>query len=421
MKHDNHMKSRLKSAFEGVTPNVLDSILASCHNTKGRIIPMKKEKKFSKFTKAAIACAACFAMVVGCMAGYTAFQKNPKAITPSPADKTPVETQIQTPEKIVATIVTLDVNPSLEIQVDEDETVMNVLALNEDAKTVVGTMDFEGISLEVTVNALIGSMLQKGYLNETTSDILVSVDNKDGTTAAAIKDKLSGEIAALFERNHLEGEVIGQTVSSEDNELAALAEQYGITIGKAKLIQTIVKMNPESTFADYASLSVTKLNRIMNTSAEKPADTDVYIGEAKALEIALEELNLTMDDLDEYPEIELVVLRGQVLYDIFIKTSDYVDETHYSISHFHYYVNAFADKAPTDGITEPNITMDEAWSCVCEQLGEDAKDVKLLDKVFHDMESGLPMTYSFHFEIGGTEYTALVDAMDGTVIRIVEW
>ena len=84
-------------------------------------------------------------------------------------------------------------------------------------------------------------MLQKGYLNETTSDILVSVNNKDEAAATALKDKLSDGIAAIFESNNLEGEVLCLTVSSDDTELCALAKQYGITVGKAKLIETIRK------------------------------------------------------------------------------------------------------------------------------------------------------------------------------------
>ena len=40
-------------------------------------------------------------------------------------------------------------------------------------------MDFSGSSLDVAVNAIIGSMLQNGYLNELANSVLISVDNND--------------------------------------------------------------------------------------------------------------------------------------------------------------------------------------------------------------------------------------------------
>ena len=40
-----------------------------------------------------------------------------------------------------------------------------LIPLNEDGRTIVGDMDFSGSSLDVAVNAIIGSMLQNGYLN----------------------------------------------------------------------------------------------------------------------------------------------------------------------------------------------------------------------------------------------------------------
>ena len=110
------------------------------------------------------------------------------------------------------------------------------------------------------------------------------------------------------------GAVISQTVSGDDKELAELASTYGITVGKAKLIQTIMKINDEREFSDYVELNITELNKIMTSSADNPKDENTYIGEKKALEIALSELNLTISDLTTEPVIELVVNRGAVCY-----------------------------------------------------------------------------------------------------------
>lgn len=360
---------------------------------KGRIITMKKEIKFSRLHRSILAGAACLAMVFGCFAGYQAIFNQPT----------------------VSTIVTLDVNPSIEIKADQEEIVLDVVALNEDAKIIMDDIEFEGTNLETTVNALIDSMIGNGYINKNTNSVLLSVDNKDENVGNAIKDKLSAEISDLITTESIGGTVISQTVSADDEELSALASQYGITVGKAKLIQTIIKINPDEEFSYYAELNISELNKIMNTSVDGNKDNNTYIGEEKALEIALERIGLTMNDLDAKPTIELVTSRGDICYSITLSITKNNSSNKYRI-----YIDAFTGKTPGEDVTEPNFTIEEAWDFVCEELGNKAKDAKILEQKFNDMESGLPMTYSFYFEVGSNEYYGLVDAMNGVVIRIIE-
>ena len=48
----------------------------------------------------------------------------------------------------VASTVSLDVNPSIEIEVNKKEEVLAVNPRNKDAETVVGSMNFKGSSKE---------------------------------------------------------------------------------------------------------------------------------------------------------------------------------------------------------------------------------------------------------------------------------
>lgn len=130
--------------------------------------------------------------------------------------------------------MSLDVNPSVEIQVNRKDQVLEVTPLNEDGKRVIGDMDFSGSDLDVTVNALIGSMLQNGYLSELANSILISVDNDDAQRGAELQEQLTQEVNNLLQTNSFSGAVLSQTVS-DDNALRAQAEQYGITLGKAQL------------------------------------------------------------------------------------------------------------------------------------------------------------------------------------------
>ena len=78
-------------------------------------------------------------------------------------------------KSVVASTIAIDVNPSLVLELDEDDKVINVIMNNEDAIIIVGDMDLIGVDYNVAVNALIGSMVSNGYLNELANSVLLSI------------------------------------------------------------------------------------------------------------------------------------------------------------------------------------------------------------------------------------------------------
>ena len=96
---------------------------------------------------------------------------------------------------------------------------------------MLGGMDLTDVSLEVAINALIGSMLQNGYLDELQNSILVSVENDDANRSEQLRAKVASAINSCMSGDQLEGAVLSQTVSGSDDALKAQAEQYGADPG----------------------------------------------------------------------------------------------------------------------------------------------------------------------------------------------
>ena len=147
---------------------------------------------------------------------------------------------------------TMDVNPSVEIRVNKKERVLEVNPLNEDGKVIVGDMDLSGSDVDVAVNAMIGSMLKSGYLNELANSILISVDNEDTARGAALQERLSAEVSKLLQTETFSGAVLSQTVV-EDNDLRQLADktngirqQHFLCLGNAQLARGRVKRIKQS-------------------------------------------------------------------------------------------------------------------------------------------------------------------------------
>ena len=93
--------------------------------------------------------------------------------------------------RIVSTI-TLDINPSIEINLDRNENVKSIVALNDDAMEIINS-NIKGKTLEETIDTIVDNLIDKGYVkeNDTIEIILYSegkISNND------IKEKLNNNL-----------------------------------------------------------------------------------------------------------------------------------------------------------------------------------------------------------------------------------
>lgn len=65
---------------------------------------------------------------------------------------------------------------------------------NQDGKVVLEDMDLKNTDLDVAVNAILGSMVKHGYLNEAQNMILLSVDSRNQKRSEKIRKELTEEI-----------------------------------------------------------------------------------------------------------------------------------------------------------------------------------------------------------------------------------
>ena len=62
-------------------------------------------------------------------------------------------------ESAIASTIAIDVNPSVVLELDENDKVVNVIMNNEDAVIIVGDMDLIGVDYNVAVNAIIANLV----------------------------------------------------------------------------------------------------------------------------------------------------------------------------------------------------------------------------------------------------------------------
>ncbi len=387
------VEQKYRAAFSQAVPDVFDEVLESCKNESGkRAVVITMPRKNNTLLRKMASVAAAIALVL--ISGFVGSE-----ITKTKVSEARPET--------VDSIVSLDVNPSIELLINNKERIIEANALNEDAKTVIGDMDFKGSDLSVAVNAIIGSMVRNGYIDELSNAILITVDNDDQKKGAKLEKKLSREIGKILSGEGLNGEIISQTVK-KDKKLTKLAEEYGITSGKAQLIQKIINKDSKYSFTDLAPLSIHQLNMIISgekvqigTDNDEPEKE--RIGKAKAKEIAITDSKLEKDEIYNY-KCELNDENKDLVYIVSFDT----DKDAYS-----YTINAYSGKIESSKLEkETYFGIEKAKALALERVGATEDEIKVFNCSF------VGDKYGIYFRLGLVDYRISVDAHLGEIVSI---
>lgn len=169
--------------------------------------------------------------------------------------------------KIVATII-LDINPSIEINLNKQEKVISVIPLNDDAKDIIND-NFKGTSLNNTIAIITDNLIEKGYSSDGQLEILLNTQGNINTKT------VENIIKTAFNEKQIETNITTQNIT--DN-AKVNAEKYHITESKAAYIEEIIKDNQELTFEDLKDKSISELNNLKSkqtetTNTEKPEES----------------------------------------------------------------------------------------------------------------------------------------------------
>lgn len=159
----------------------------------------------------------------------------------------------------IVSILTIDVNPSIEINLNKNNIVVSVVALNDDAKVVINNLNYEKENLENVLSMLVDSLEQNNYLSDENNLILINVDSKDEKLLELVKNKTNESL----EKNKVNAEIVIQQVE-ETSELKELAEKNNITISKAYYIQEQIKNEEGLKVEDFKDTSITEIKEKIN-------------------------------------------------------------------------------------------------------------------------------------------------------------
>ena len=391
------MEQRLASAVEKTAPNDVNGVLSRCDERKGTVIPMTTKKTTKKrWTTLA---AACLALVL--LGGGGIFYQQAHA---------------------VASVVSLDVNPSIELKVSKSEKVLVCTPLNEDAKAILADMgdgaDLKGAKLDVAVNAIVGSLVRNGYLNSISSAIMISVEDNDTARAEKLQRELTSTVDGVLQTSKAKASVLTQTLT-QDAGLAQQARENSISTGKAALVNRVLALNPALEFDALAKLSVEELKDLAEAGA--PA---MLIGTDKAMDIAAAAFGKASTAKMAYSAVDPELDESPAHYEVEI-TSQTGEEFEYKVDA---YTGAILEskREAADGTEVPvvqpsnpaasgDIGYAKAKSVALNHAG--VSESKAYDmEIELDDEDGT-LVYEVEFKSGGMEYNYEINAATGAILK----
>lgn len=236
------------------------------------------------------------------------------------------------------TSVSIDVNPSIILDIKNNNKIDSCKPLNDDGKQILTGLKLNGVDLNTGLHAIIGSMYKQGFISETKNSILVSVEGQHDENNVKLENDITKYINEILTGYNVSPSVLSQTVESNET-IENKANEFNITVGKAKIINEILKTNAKRTFEDLAKLSISELNLILSDQTKNEeeksynvtgsANTSEYITKEEAKNIALADAKLKESDLT-YIDVEFDFDDGMMIYDVEFKTNKY--ELEYEIN-----------------------------------------------------------------------------------------
>lgn len=381
---NDQMERRLSAALDKTAPDDVDGVLSRCTERKGTVVPMKK--KNNRMKKWMQAVAACLAVLL--LGGGGLLVQQAHAVT---------------------SVVSLDVNPSIELRVNSREKVVSCQALNQEAQAVLedmdGGRDLKGVKADVAVNAIVGSLVRCGYLDTLSSAILISVEDKDQARAQRLQQELTSVAGGAL--GDSQAAVLSQTVQ-QDKELEKLAKANHISTGKAALIRQAMALNGSLTFEGLAKLSVEELRDLIEAGAP-----GMPIGMQAALEAAANYAGLTTADItdaDVDPELDENPAHYEVEFQVPGK-----GELEYKVEAYTGQVLSGPANVTPSVPAAGDVGLEAAKSAALKHAGLSEGQVQEL-QVEWDNEHGRAV-YEVEFKSGGMEYEYVIDAATGSVLE----
>lgn len=204
------------------------------------------------------------------------------------------------------TVISIDVNPSIELTVDVDGKIDKAIGINAEAQALIDTLEIKGLDVDAAMDLIIGALVEKNYISEIANSILISVSNDKTEIAEEYEKLVVDAINRILEPLDTDINIISQIIGEQPDNITKLAEDLGISEGKAKFITDLVAENKHLSIKDLADMSINDISILINSNAittpegleiTGQANASAYISKPEALAAVLKKLDIPVEEI----------------------------------------------------------------------------------------------------------------------------
>ncbi len=316
---------------------------------------------------------------------------------------------------MVDSLVDLDVNPGIELLTNQKNRVLEAYATNGDGDKVLSGMDLQNVDLQVALNAIVGSMVQQGYMTKDTKGVLVTVQNKYQKKSDNLRKLVVKEMEIALSTEDMNAAVFHQVISSQNNNASAFARKNNISLGKAVFVLNLAN---KARSLDAKELAKMKISEIAKLVADKNIDIRDII-EYDSDDSLWENIADAIEDINEGDDDYIVATTQQgstqSVQDQPTETKAVAQTETQAATQTQPQTHAQTQpqtQAQTKAQPQPGgrISADKAKAIAFGHAGVSAGQVRELSVEYDD--DGV---YEIDFKVGNTEYDYEIGATDGSI------
>ena len=311
---------------------------------------------------------------------------------------------------MVDSLVDLDVNPGIELLTNQKNRVLEAYATNGDGDKVLSGMDLQNVDLQVALNAIVGSMVQQGYMTKDTKGVLVTVQNKDQKKADNLRKLVVKEMEIALSTEDMNAAVFHQVISSQNNNASAFARKNNISLGKAVFVLNLANKASSLNAKELAKMKISEIAKLV---ADKNIDIRDII-EYDSDDSLWENIADAIEDINEGDDDYIVATTQQGTTQAVqvqpTETQAAVAQTQAQTQPQTQAQTQPQTKQQTQAQVSQRISADKAKAIAFGHAGVSAGQVRELSVEYDD--DGV---YEIDFKVGNMEYDYEIGAVDGSI------
>ena len=303
-------------------------------------------------------------------------------------------------------VVSIDVNPSVALSLNRFEYVIDTQAGNTDGADVLDDVSLKNLKLSTALDALMGAMSRKGYLDDQ-AQISVFVDGSDDDFNRELYDEITDDLA------HLAPDAVTQVGESATNEQT--------TEQPAGNEQTTEQPSAEQTTEQPATDQTTAqpvTGQTTGQTGEQQPQQSASITEEQAKEIAANHAGVAVADLT-FHSVSLEEDDGRRVYDVefYSGSTEYDYEIDAATGDILSYDNDVENfSIPQQGASSGSYIGEDAAKAAALQRAGLTEDQVRWEKCELDEDDGR-FSYELEFSSGQHEYECEVEAFTGEILN----